>query len=114
MGRTHIEMLIKQQATRSTIFKDRVALEREVLTLINTTLKGAPTLTGLTRKTINRWQSECPYDISMICSELLSISSLLGSMCDNSRTVFEIAGRKSVRSDVKERIKELGTLLKKN
>jgi len=99
----------------SSRFVQRVILEREVLTLVNRTLKKSPELAGLTEKTIHRWESacgvRCNYDVKNICSALVRISALLGSMSDNSRTVFESRGQGWVANEFEKSVEKLRTLL---
>ena len=106
---------MRNHLDKDNTYTNRVVCEREVITLVNRALKKAPTLAGLTEKTINKWRydcgSQCNYDVRNIYYELISISSLLGSMSDNSRTVFEVRDQGSARG-LKKHINDLNGLLK--
>ena len=77
-------------------FRQRIELERDVLTLVNGKLAGFPPLTGLTEATIARWGEELVARQSSVGTEdllslLLNISRLLSLASDCSQDVFEEA-----------------------
>lgn len=80
--------------SRRTRFEERIRIEREFLTPINSVFAPACPLAGMTRDTIEAWRKKASRsyaapEISALSDLLLEASARANLLADNSKDVFE-------------------------